>query len=123
MDSKNSLLYKNFHKHPAALVESASGIYLHTSDGRKILDATSGAAVACLGYDNKEVQKAVVDQLVSVAYCHPGFYKTKSAEDLADFLVDSTHGQMSKAVLCGSGMTSDTPSIPQLTKSHRLRGC
>ncbi|KAL6361127.1 hypothetical protein LRP88_04589 [Fusarium phalaenopsidis] len=117
MDSKNSLLYKNFHKHPAALVESASGIYLHTSDGRKILDATSGAAVACLGYDNKEVQKAVVDQLVSVPYCHPGFYKTKSAEDLADFLVDSTNGHMSKAVLCGSGSEAVEVAL-KLAKTH-----
>ncbi|KAJ4307589.1 hypothetical protein N0V84_012625 [Fusarium piperis] len=117
MDSKNSLLYKNFHKHPAALVESASGIYLHTSDGRKILDATSGAAVACLGYDNKEVQKAVVDQLLSVPYCHPGFYKTKSAEDLADFLVDSTKGQMSKAVLCGSGSEAVEVAL-KLAKTH-----
>ncbi|KAF7543813.1 hypothetical protein G7Z17_g10436 [Cylindrodendrum hubeiense] len=99
----NSLLYKNFEKHPAALVESGSGIFLNTSDGRQILDATSGAAVACLGYDNQEVQKAMINQMSNVSYCHPGFYKTKSAEDLADFLVESTYGHMSKAVLCGSG--------------------
>lgn len=103
MAPTNSLLYKNFQKHPAALIESTDGIYLNTSDGRKILDATSGAAVACLGYDNKDVQKAVAEQLVNVPYCHPGFYKTQAAEDLADFLVESTNGQMSKAVLCGSG--------------------
>ncbi|KAM0424972.1 hypothetical protein ACHAPT_009773 [Fusarium lateritium] len=117
MASSNSLLYKNFHKHPAARIESASGIYLHTSDGRKILDATSGAAVACLGYDNKEVQQAVVDQLVSVPYCHPGFYKTKSAEDLADFLVNSTNGHMSKAVLCGSGSEAVEVAL-KLAKTH-----
>lgn len=103
MPQSNSLLYKNFHKHPAALIESASGIYLRTNDGRNILDATSGAAVACLGYENKEVQHAVIDQLMSVPYCHPGFYKTQSADDLANFLVESTSGHMSKAVLCGSG--------------------
>ncbi|KAK0740109.1 pyridoxal phosphate-dependent transferase [Schizothecium vesticola] len=102
--AQDSLLYKNFHKNPAALLESATGIYLHTSDGRSILDATSGAAVACLGYDHKGVQQAVVDQLFSVPYCHPGFYKTQAAEGLADFLVQSTNGRMSKAVLCGSGM-------------------
>ncbi|KAI5458300.1 pyridoxal phosphate-dependent transferase [Mariannaea sp. PMI_226] len=100
---KNSLLYKNFEKHPAALIEKGTGIFLNTSDGRQILDATSGAAVACLGYDNQEVQKAMAEQLMNVAYCHPGFYKTKSAEDLADFLVESTCGHMSKAILCGSG--------------------
>ncbi|KAF7562286.1 hypothetical protein G7046_g1878 [Stylonectria norvegica] len=99
----NSLLYKNFTTHPAALVESGTGIYLNTSDGRKILDATSGAAVACLGYDNQEVQKAMIQQMTSISYCHPGFYKTRSAEELADLLVESTNGHMSKAVLCGSG--------------------
>ena len=101
---KNSLLYKNFHEHPAALIKEASGIYLRTSDGRNILDATSGAAVACLGYDNKEVQRAVVEQLMDVPYCHPGFYKTQAAVHLADFLVESTGGRTSKAILCGSGI-------------------
>ncbi|ROT34485.1 PLP-dependent transferase [Sodiomyces alkalinus F11] len=114
---KNSLLYKNFHRHPAALLESTSGIYLQTSDGRNILDATSGAAVACLGYSNKEVQQAVIDQLTTVPYCHPGFYKTQSADDLADFLVQSTDGQMSKAVLCGSGSEAVEVAL-KLAKTH-----
>ncbi|KAF5590850.1 CAR2-ornithine aminotransferase [Fusarium pseudoanthophilum] len=103
MAPTNSLLYKNFQKHPAALIESTKGIYLNTSDGRKILDATSGAAVACLGYDNKDVQKAVVEQL--------------AAEDLADFLVESTNGQMSKAVLCGSGSEAVEVAL-KLAKTH-----
>ncbi|KAF3158810.1 hypothetical protein TWF751_001262 [Orbilia oligospora] len=100
---KNSLLYKDFESHPAAVVKYGRGIYLETEDGRTILDATSGAAVACLGYDNREVQKAVARQLKDLSYCHPGFYKAKVAEDLAGFLVDSTDGRMSKAILCGSG--------------------
>ena len=102
-NTKSGLLYKIFHHHPAALIESASGIYLTTNDGRQILDATSGAAVACLGYDDKEVKNAVIRQLMSVPYCHPGFYKTQCAEDLAGLLVESTGGKMNKAVLCGSG--------------------
>ncbi|KAF4417130.1 hypothetical protein F53441_14532, partial [Fusarium austroafricanum] len=117
MASSNSLLYKNFQKHPAALIESTDGIYLNTSDGRRILDATAGAAVACLGYDNKEVQQAVVEQLVNVPYCHPGFYKTQAAEDLADFLVQSTGGLMSKAVLCGSGSEAVEVAL-KLAKTH-----
>ncbi|KAH6963367.1 pyridoxal phosphate-dependent transferase [Fusarium avenaceum] len=113
----NSLLYKNFQKHPAALINSTDGIFLNTSDGRKILDATSGAAVACLGYNNTAVQQAVVEQLVNVPYCHPGFYKTQAAEDLADFLVESTGGQLSKAVLCGSGSEAVEVAL-KLAKTH-----
>ncbi|KAK4450915.1 pyridoxal phosphate-dependent transferase [Podospora aff. communis PSN243] len=119
MAATHSLLYKNFDKLPGALVRPATGIHLHTSDGRKILDATSGAAVACLGYDNKPVQQAVINQLLSVPYCHPGFYKTQSAEDLADFLVQSTHGRMSKAVLCGSGSEAVEVAL-KLAKTHFL---
>lgn len=116
---KNALLYKNFHSHPAALITSASGIYLTTKDGRNILDATSGAAVACLGYDDKDVKQAVINQLMSVPYCHPGFYKTQAADDLANFLVDSTGGQMSKTVLCGSGTTPPDPrGLPSPTLSR-----
>lgn len=110
---KDSLLYKNFEKHSAARVVSGAGIILNIDDGRRILDATSGAAVACLGYGNHEVQEAMIEQLQSVPYCHPGFYTTKPAEDLADFLVESTCGRMSKAVLCGSG--SSFPVGPPLS--------
>lgn len=102
-ERSSSLLYKNFERHNVPVITSASGIYLHTQDGREILDATSGAAVACLGYGNHEVQTAVAKQMMDLSYCHPGFYKTEVAENLADFLVASTNGLMSKAVLCGSG--------------------
>ncbi|KAK1834964.1 pyridoxal phosphate-dependent transferase [Podospora conica] len=110
--TKNALLYKNLHSHPAALITSVSGIHLTTSDGRKIIDATSGPAVACLGYDDKDVQQAIIDQLKTVPYCHPGFYKTQAADDLANFLVESTNGQMSKAVLCGTGSTPPKATPP-----------
>ncbi|KAI0848442.1 pyridoxal phosphate-dependent transferase [Daldinia vernicosa] len=100
---RDSLLYKNFECHPAAVVSSGTGIFLHTEDGRRILDSTSGAAVACLGYGNQEIQEAMMHQLLKLPYCHPSFYKTEVAEDLAEYLVHSTNGVMSKAVLCGSG--------------------
>ncbi|KAF6526198.1 hypothetical protein HZS61_009242 [Fusarium oxysporum f. sp. conglutinans] len=107
MAPTNSLLYKNFQKHPAALIESTEGIYLNTSDGRKILDATSGAAVACLGYDNKDVQKAVVEQLKYTRF-------TLISDN---FLVESTNGLMSKAVLCGSGSEAVEVAL-KLAKTH-----
>ncbi|KAK0741535.1 pyridoxal phosphate-dependent transferase [Schizothecium vesticola] len=121
---KNGLLYKNFHSHPAALIKAASGIYLTTNDGRNILGAISGAAVACLRYNNnnnnnnnKEVKQAVIDRLISVPYCHPDFCKILSADGLANFLVDSTGGQMSKAVLCKSGSEAVEVAI-KMAKTH-----
>ncbi|KAG8157451.1 hypothetical protein KVR01_012835 [Diaporthe batatas] len=116
-EGPSSLLYKNFVRHPVPVITSATGIYLNTQDDRHILDATSGAAVACLGYGDSEVQKAIIKQMVDLSYCHPGFYKTEVAEDLADFLVASTNGMMSKAVLCGSGKFDAPPSARTDTDS------
>lgn len=118
LERSSSLLYKDFEQHGVPAIVSATGIYLGTQDGRTILDATSGAAVACLGYGNPDVQKAMVDQMMHLCYCHPGFYKTQVAEDLADFLVATTNGVMSKALLCGSGkkelpMPASLPSPEQ----------
>jgi hypothetical protein len=39
-----------------------------------------------------------------VLYCHPGFFKTSIAEQLANFLVDSTGGKMARACITGSGL-------------------
>lgn len=118
LELRSSLLYKNFHRNPALVIKSAKGIYLNTQDGRQILDATSGAAVACLGYGNREVQDAMNVQMETISYCHPGFYKTEVAENLADFLVDSTCGHMSKAILCGSGKSLQYRSYIEF--GHRL---
>lgn len=82
---------------------AASGIWLTLRNGQKILDATSGAAVSSIGHGDARVKEAVVSQLDEIAYCHPGFYQTICAQDLATFLVDSTHGKMARALLTGSG--------------------
>lgn len=98
-------LYKHAHSNDSYLtVEASSGLYLKLSDGRKILDATGGAAVSAIGHGNKRVQRAVAVQLEQVEYCYPGFFKTACAQQLADHLVKSTNGKMARASFLGSGM-------------------
>jgi hypothetical protein len=41
------------------VVIRAKGNYLYLNDEREVFDACSGAAVACLGYNNKRVTKAI----------------------------------------------------------------
>ena len=38
---------------------SGDGIYLHTADGQRIIDASGGAAVAALGHGNRRVADAI----------------------------------------------------------------
>lgn len=52
------------------LATRGEGIYLHTADGRKIIDGSGGAAVACLGHGHPRINAAIAEQLSNVAYVH-----------------------------------------------------
>ncbi|KAH0536041.1 hypothetical protein FGG08_007048 [Glutinoglossum americanum] len=101
--TESGYIYKNVSNTSIPTLKSGSGIYLMMENGQRILDATCGAAVSGIGHGNARVKAAIVAQLDEVSYCHPGFFKTLIAEQLASFLVKSTRGQMSRALLTGSG--------------------
>lgn len=102
--SNSSVLHRTLLSDPP-LVTSASGATVTLSTGQTILDATSGAAVSCLGHHNQEVRDAVVRQLdTGVAYCASLFFGTGAGEELARMLVDSTGGEMTRVFVVSSGM-------------------
>ena len=45
------------------IATSGQGSYVFLDDGRKLLDAVGGAAVACIGNGHPEVVKAIKDQV------------------------------------------------------------
>ncbi|KAL2399750.1 putative aminotransferase [Exophiala dermatitidis] len=83
-----ALLHRSLRQQPYK-VTSAKGIYLTLDDGRVVMDACGGAAVACLGHGNEEVRDAVMRQMsTGVSYLHSLTYTTDAAEELASFLID-----------------------------------
>jgi len=77
---------------------------LFTKDGRKIFDASGGAAVSCLGHDNKRVINAVHEQMNSgTPYLSSTFWVSDVAEELSKELINGTDGKMAKVFLVGSG--------------------
>jgi adenosylmethionine-8-amino-7-oxononanoate aminotransferase len=101
-NSPSSVLHRDIHVSPP-LVTSADGITLTLHTGQIILDASSGAAVSCLGHAHPRIKAAVAKQLDTVAYCHSLFYGTQAAEDLARELVAGTGGIMAKVYVVSSG--------------------
>ena len=101
--TETAYLYKRTHTFQPLTIKASSGIWLTLDNGQKILDATSGAGVSAIGHGNARVKKAIAKQLDEIAYCHPGFYQTECAQNLAGFLVKSTQGRMARALLTGSG--------------------
>ncbi|KAL3471471.1 pyridoxal phosphate-dependent transferase [Aspergillus californicus] len=89
--------------HSPPIVKSAEGIYFTLENGQKVLDATGGAAVSAIGHGNKAVKDAIIRQLEAVTYAHNGFFQNTPAIELADWLVKSTGGQLSRACILNSG--------------------
>lgn len=79
------------------------GNYVILEDGRRIFDASGGAAVACIGHGNTRVHDAIAAQLKQISYCSTIFYTTDVCEKLCRELVDSTHGVMKRAYIVNSG--------------------
>lgn len=106
----NTVMHRSMREQPERVVGS-DGLYLHLEDGKKFLDATGGAAVACLGHRNPIVKQAIVDQLDKVAYAATIFYSTHVAEELCSLLVKGTNGVMSRAYICNSGSEANEAAM------------
>jgi adenosylmethionine-8-amino-7-oxononanoate aminotransferase len=87
------------------------GIYLHTEDGHAIIDASGGAAVACLGHGNRRVAEAIGHQAATMAYAHTGTFSNQPAEDLAEILLQNDPGGLSRAWFCSSGSEANEAAI------------
>src|SRR4051794_19909885 len=72
---QSHVLHRSLHNKPHTVV-AAEGHYLTLSNGQKILDATGGAAVSCLGHNNPRVKAAIARQQDTVSYCHSLFFGT-----------------------------------------------
>jgi adenosylmethionine-8-amino-7-oxononanoate aminotransferase len=59
------------------------GCFVHTDDGKRYLDASSGAAVVTIGHGVEEIGQAMADQASRLAYVHSSQFHTEIAEKLA----------------------------------------
>ena len=50
------------------MISRADGVWLYTSDGRKILDSMAGLWNVNIGYGSRELPKAAYDQMLDLSY-------------------------------------------------------
>ncbi|KAM3077311.1 hypothetical protein ACMFMG_006660 [Clarireedia jacksonii] len=97
------LLDRHLHKDFPVVVKG-QGSKLYTKDGRVIFDATSGAAVSCLGHGNERVIRAVCQQMTSgIPYLASGFFGNETVDALCEELIKGTDHKMARVYLTGSG--------------------
>src|SRR6478672_11252945 len=72
------------HNYPTAV--SGQGVFIRDETGKDYIDASSGAAVSCLGHSHPDILAAMRAQLDTLEYAHTSFFTSRAAEDLADDL-------------------------------------
>src|SRR5260370_16846475 len=93
------------------------GVWLIAEDGRRILDASGGAAVSCLGHQHPRVLEAISRQASKLAYAHTGFFPSEPAEALAEQLVGHEPGGLGYAYFVSGGSEAVEASI-KLARQH-----
>lgn len=90
-------------RQPPGIAVRGEGLTLTLADGRTVIDASGGAAVACLGHGQQRVADAIARQASALAYAHTSFFSCEPAEALADHLVGHEPGGLSHAYFVSSG--------------------
>src|SRR5688572_7003017 len=69
------------------LITAASGVYLHTSDGRKILDAVSSWWVNLHGHAHPQIARAIAEQAAELEHVIFAGFTHKPAIKLSENLL------------------------------------
>ncbi|WP_440876679.1 adenosylmethionine--8-amino-7-oxononanoate transaminase [Thalassotalea sp. PLHSN55] len=91
---------------PSYFVESAQGVYLHLSEGKKVVDAMSSWWAVVHGYNHPVLTQAIVDQASKVSHVMFGGLTHQPAIELCQKLIELTPAPLSKVFLSDSGSVS-----------------
>jgi adenosylmethionine-8-amino-7-oxononanoate aminotransferase len=104
-------------------VERGDGVWLTTTDGRRILDACSGGAmVASLGYGVPEVVDAIVEQAARISYFYNHHFTSEPQERLADRLLEVAAPRMARVRLVSGGSEANETALQLARLYHVERG-
>lgn len=91
---------------PTQLVESAHGVHLQLSDGRKLIDGMASWWCAIHGYNHPRLNQAAKNQIDSMAHVMFGGITHRPAIELCKKLVEITSPTLQHVFLADSGSVS-----------------
>ncbi|HZD18132.1 MAG TPA: aminotransferase class III-fold pyridoxal phosphate-dependent enzyme, partial [Actinomycetota bacterium] len=101
-------------------IERGEGVWLTTTDGRRILDACSGGAmVTCLGHGVPELAAAATEQAERIAYFYNHHFTNDPQELLADRLIDVVAPGMARVRFVSGGSEAVETAL-QLARLYQV---
>jgi adenosylmethionine-8-amino-7-oxononanoate aminotransferase len=115
------VLHRSLRETPPKAI-GGEGVYLFAEDGRRVIDASGGAAVSCLGHQHPRVIAAITKQASTLAYAHTAFFSSEPAEALAETLVGHEPGGLAYAYFVSGGSEAVEASIKLARQFFSERG-
>jgi len=112
---------KDFKANPR-LLESADGIYYRTTDGRQVIDGSSGLWCCALGHNHPKVVEAIRKQAGELDYATAFQFGHPKAFELANMLRATMPGDLDHFFFTNSGSESVDTALKMALGYHRLRG-
>jgi adenosylmethionine-8-amino-7-oxononanoate aminotransferase len=101
------------------LIVGGSGCYLHTADGRRILDGAAGAIVGNIGWGRSDIADVVRDATAAGGYVVP-LWPTPQRLELRDRLVDRWLPADFTNVFFTSGGSESIDSALRLARAYQV---
>jgi adenosylmethionine-8-amino-7-oxononanoate aminotransferase len=92
-------------------VQRAHGVYLWDENGRRYLDATSGAVVTNIGHGNARVLEAMRQQAERVTFAYPRFFESEHNVQLSDRLCGLAGEGFDRAFFVSGGSEANEAAI------------
>ena len=107
---------------PVFPVQRAEGVYLHLSDGRKLVDGMSSWWCQLHGYNHPRLNQAIQEQLEQMAHVMFGGLTHEPGVTLAKRLVELTPEGLNKVFLADSGSVSVEVSLKMAMQFWQSQG-
>ena len=107
---------------PVFPVVSAAGVRLKLADGRELIDGMASWWCAIHGYNHPALNRAIQDQLQSMAHVMFGGLTHPAAVALAERLVAMTPAPLQSVFFCDSGSVAVEVAIKMAIQYHAAKG-
>jgi putrescine aminotransferase len=115
--------FKQLAAHGARIITRADGVYLHDSEGQRILDGMAGLWCVNVGYGRRELAEVAYQQMLELPY-YNSFFKSAHppAIELASLLAEVTPSQFQRVFYAGSGSEANDTIVRMVRRYWDVLG-
>ncbi len=97
---------KNIGKNQRTVVTQSEGVYLHDSDGNRLIDGPGGMWCVNVGHGRKEIADVIAQQAIQMAYYSPWSLTNAPASILAEKIAGLSPGDLNHVFFTTGGSTA-----------------